>query len=88
MSRKKRNLYYNEEGVTLRLKGKRVACLVDHEFEDLELWGPVMRCREEGAEVHFVGPEAHKVYKGKYGVPAESDRDYTTDPCRLFQQPF
>ena len=61
----------------MRLRGKTVACLVDHEFEDLELWGPVMRCREEGAEVHFVGPEAHKVYKGKYGVPAESDRDYS-----------
>ena len=28
--------------------------------------------REEGAQVDLVGEEAHKSYKGKYGVPAES----------------
>lgn len=60
----------------MRLAGKKVACLVDHEFEDLELWVPIMRCREEGADVHLVGPEANTVYKGKYGVPAESNRAY------------
>jgi protease I len=60
----------------LRLKGKRVACLVEAEFEDLELWYPVMRLREEGAEVHLIGPEKGAVYKGKYGVPATADLSF------------
>lgn len=58
----------------MRLAGKKVVCYVEEEFEDLELWYPVMRLREEGATVHFVGPEANKKYIGKYGVPCISDK--------------
>lgn len=57
----------------MRLAGKRVIALVDEEFEDLELWYPVYRVREEGAEVHLVGAEKGKTYVGKYGVPAKAD---------------
>src|SRR5690625_3822656 len=57
----------------MRLKDKKVIALVDHEFEDLEHWYPVYRLREEGAQVDLVGPEANKVYEGKYGVPAKTD---------------
>jgi len=57
----------------LRLKNKKIIALVDNDFEDLELWYPVHRVREEGAQVDLVGAEAHKTYTGKYGVPAESD---------------
>jgi protease I len=57
----------------LRLLGKHVICLVDEEFEDLELWYPIYRAREEGAIVHLVGPEKGKTYHGKYGVPATTD---------------
>lgn len=57
----------------MRLQNKKVIALVDHEFEDLEHWYPVYRLREEGAEVHLVGPEADKTYIGKYGVPAKTD---------------
>jgi protease I len=60
----------------MRLKGKKVACLVEADFEDLELWYPVMRLREEGAEVHLIGPEKGVVYKGKYGVPATADLSF------------
>lgn len=55
-----------------RLKGKRVAVLVEDLFEDLELWYPALRMKEEGAEVILIGPEK-RTYKGKYGVPAEAD---------------
>lgn len=61
----------------MRLKNKKVIALVEEEFEDLELWYPVLRLQEEGAEVHFVGEEANKKYIGKYGVPAESAYAFT-----------
>lgn len=51
---------------------KRIAVLVDHEFEDLEFWYPVLRCREAGCEVTIVGTEETD-YVGKYGVPAVAD---------------
>ncbi|WP_078553329.1 type 1 glutamine amidotransferase domain-containing protein [Bacillus alkalicellulosilyticus] len=57
----------------MKLLQKKVIALVDHEFEDLELWYPVLRLQEEGATVHFVGPEKQTVYKGKYGVPVTTD---------------
>ncbi|WP_410768980.1 type 1 glutamine amidotransferase domain-containing protein [Fontibacillus sp. BL9] len=57
----------------LRLTGKKVIALVDEEFEDLELWYPIYRVREEGALVHLAGAEKGKKYIGKYGVPAEAE---------------
>ncbi|CDQ41082.1 MULTISPECIES: type 1 glutamine amidotransferase domain-containing protein [Virgibacillus] len=57
----------------MRLEGKKVIALVEQDFEDLELWYPVLRLREEGAQVDFVGKTANQIYYGKYGVPAESD---------------
>jgi len=61
----------------MRLKNKKVIALVEHEFEDLELWYPVLRLQEEGADVHFVGDKANKKYIGKFGVPAESAYAFT-----------
>lgn len=57
----------------MRLENHKVISLVDHDFDDLELWYPVLRLREEGAQVDLVGQEAKKTYIGKNGVPAESD---------------
>lgn len=53
----------------MELKGYKVLAFVDEEFEDLEMWYPVLRLREAGAEVHLAGPKANQVYHGKYGVP-------------------
>ncbi|MDR6226066.1 type 1 glutamine amidotransferase domain-containing protein [Desmospora profundinema] len=61
----------------MRLEGKKVVSFVEAEFEDLELWYPVIRLQEEGAQVVLAGPEANTVYKGKYGVPAETDRAFS-----------
>jgi len=57
----------------MELVGKRVAILVEDLYEDLELWYPVLRLREAGAEVKIVGPEAGAVYKSKNGYPAKAD---------------
>jgi protease I len=57
----------------MRLKGKKVISLVHHDFEDLELWYPILRLREEGAIVELAGEKAGETYIGKYGVPAEAD---------------
>ncbi|MBB5180767.1 protease I [Planomicrobium koreense] len=57
----------------MKLTGKKILSFVHHDFEDLELWYPILRLREEGAEVHLAGEEKGKDYIGKYGVPATSD---------------
>jgi protease I len=57
----------------LLLKNKKVIQLVSHDFEDLELWYPVLRLREEGAIVHIVGEYKDEEYIGKYGVPIVTD---------------
>jgi protease I len=57
----------------MELVGKRVLAFVDEEFEDLEMWYPVLRLREAGAEVVVIGPEKGKTYIGKYGVPLKAD---------------
>ncbi len=60
----------------MRLKGKKILSFVHHDFEDLELWYPIHRLREEGASVHLAGEQAKVKYIGKYGVPAESDYSF------------
>ncbi|WP_053217487.1 type 1 glutamine amidotransferase domain-containing protein [Virgibacillus senegalensis] len=60
----------------MRLQDKKVIALVAHDFEDLELWYPILRLQEEGATVHLVGEKAGEEYIGKYGVPAVSDYAY------------
>ncbi|MDI4646476.1 type 1 glutamine amidotransferase domain-containing protein [Cohnella hashimotonis] len=57
-------------------EAKRIICLIDDEFEDLELWYPVYRAREEGAIVLYAGPEKGRKHIGKYGVPAVADLSY------------
>ncbi|MED4461338.1 type 1 glutamine amidotransferase domain-containing protein [Metabacillus fastidiosus] len=57
----------------MKLEGKKILSFVHHEFEDLELWYPIHRLREEGAIVELAGEKANETYIGKYGVPAEAD---------------
>jgi protease I len=49
------------------LDGKRVAMLVENEFEDRELTGPLHALRAAGATVTVVGPTAGVEFKGKSG---------------------
>jgi protease I len=52
------------------LSGKRVAILVEDEFEDLELTGPRDALRAAGADVVLVGPNQGASYRGKRGDAA------------------
>jgi protease I len=49
------------------LAGKRVAMLVEDEFEDRELTGPLEALRAAGATVTLVGPTAGAAFTGKRG---------------------
>src|SRR5438128_10225435 len=49
------------------LAGKRIAILVEDEFEDRELTGPLEALRAAGATVSIVGPNAGASYRGKRG---------------------
>jgi deglycase len=49
------------------LTGKRVAMLVEQEFEDRELAGPLDALRRAGATVVLIGPTAGAPFTGKRG---------------------
>ena len=49
------------------LNGKRVAILVEEDFEDRELVGPLEALRGAGAKVTIVGPTAGVEFRGKRG---------------------
>ncbi len=51
----------------------KIAVFVHEIFEDLELWYPVIRLREEGYDVVLAGEKAGAFYTGKHGVPAKAD---------------
>jgi protease I len=54
----------------MSLQGKRVAVLVEQQYQEMEVWYPVYRLREAGCTVELVGPEAGKTYASKLGYPA------------------
>jgi len=55
------------------LSDKRIAILVDQQYQELEVWYPYYRFIEAGAKVFRVGPEAHKDYPSKLGYPCKAD---------------
>src|SRR6266542_5760414 len=57
----------------MELKGKHVAVLVENLYQDLEVWYPVLRMREAGAEVTIVGPAA-RTYSSKHGYEVRADK--------------
>jgi len=57
-------------------KQKRIVVLAEDGYEDLELWYPAIRLREEGHHVDIVGSGSKKKYTGKYGTSVDVDLDY------------
>ncbi len=58
----------------MNLQGKRIAVLVADQYQELEVWYPLLRFREDGAETVAVGAEAGKTYASKKGYPVIADK--------------
>ena len=56
----------------MKLKGKKVAILLENNYQELEFWYPFYRLKEEGAEVVVAGV-GREAYASKYGYPARED---------------
>ncbi|MEK7701547.1 MAG: type 1 glutamine amidotransferase domain-containing protein, partial [candidate division NC10 bacterium] len=53
--------------------GKRIAILAENMYQEMELWVPYYRLKEEGAEVKVVGAGGAKSYTSKHGYPVNVD---------------
>ncbi|MBM3812050.1 MAG: type 1 glutamine amidotransferase [Acidimicrobiia bacterium] len=60
----------------MELKGKKIAILVDQLYQEMEVWYPLYRLREAGAEVVTVGAQAGHTYPSKLGYPCVCDKSY------------
>lgn len=58
----------------MNLNNKKIALLVENYYQELEVWYPLLRLREAGAQVETVGPQAGETYKSKLGYPVRADR--------------
>jgi len=52
---------------------KRIAILVADLYQEMEVWYPLLRFREDGIETVAVGVEAGKTYTSKKGYPVVAD---------------
>jgi protease I len=52
---------------------KPVAILVHDDYQDLELWYPLLRLREEGKAVSVISAEPNKTYLSKLEYPVIAD---------------
>ena len=58
----------------MTLQGKRVAIMLERDYQELEVWYPYYRLIEEGAKVELVGvTNGPDVVKSKHGYPAAVD---------------
>jgi len=57
----------------MKLTGKRIAILAENLYQEMELWVPYYRFKEEGAEVKVIGAGGATSYASKHGYPVTVD---------------
>lgn len=57
----------------MELSGKQVAILAEDNYQELELWYPLLRLKEAGAQVTVVGREKGRVHTSKHGYEVTAD---------------
>lgn len=58
----------------MSLAGARVAILVENDYQELELWYPLLALKDAGAQVTVVGPQSGETYRGKNGYPVKAQK--------------
>ena len=69
------------------LQGKRVAVLVEQQYQEMEVWYPVYRLREAGCKVTLVGPEADQTLSEQAGLPGQERQGGQGRQRRRFRRP-
>lgn len=57
----------------MTIKGKRIALMIEDEYQILEAWYPYLRLTEAGAKVTVVGSGVKKTFTSKEHYPMEAD---------------
>ncbi len=57
----------------MTLDGKRIALLAEDNYQVLELWYPLLRFKEAGAEVQVIGSGASDTHTSSRGYPVKVD---------------
>ncbi len=57
----------------MKLDGKKIAIMLERDYQEMEVWYPYYRLKEEGAKVVRVAPKAGENYPSKLGYPCPSD---------------
>jgi len=58
----------------MKLTHKKIAILVEQLYQELEVWYPYYRFKEEGAKVYLLGPQKGNIYPSLHGYPAEAEK--------------
>ena len=56
-----------------KLAGRKIAIMLEQQYQELEVWYPYYRLKEDGAAVTLVAPQAKQNYPSKLGYPCASD---------------
>lgn len=52
---------------------RRIIVLVESQYQELELWYPLLRLREAGIEARLVGVNVEETFYGRHGFPARAE---------------
>jgi protease I len=57
----------------MKIQDAQVVVLAENQYQELELWYPLLRLREAGCNVFTVAPSADQLYGSKLGYPVKAD---------------